>query len=106
MGAESFIPAIRAINVVHAVFSRHLPKGSLEEWRLTLFRDHPSIMITNRYFTEKRLCAGMASIRFHQDVDPKGILENMTGDKLIHTQENHVDYYQQVRHRPTSQYQR
>jgi hypothetical protein len=76
------------------MFSRQFPEDALEEWTPALYNDHSAIMISNRYFSEKRLCPCMEAVPFHPSVDPKGILENMSSDKLMHTQENHVDYYQ------------
>jgi hypothetical protein len=78
------------------MFSRHLPDNALEEWKPTLYNDYPAIVIANRYFSERRLCPCVEAVPFHPSVDPKGVLGDMTGDKLVHTQENHVDYYEQI----------
>jgi hypothetical protein len=57
--------------------------------------DYPAIVVSNRYFTEKRLCPCTEPVPFMRTVDPKGILQKMTGDRLIHTKDNRVEYYQQ-----------
>lgn len=94
--AKMFDEAIEAVFTIHAIFSRHFPEHSMEEWKPSSFMDHQTIMIANRYFSEKRFCPCATPVQFHPSVDPKGILANMVGDKLVHTQENHVDYYKQL----------
>jgi len=76
------------------MLGRQFPEDSLEEWKPNIFMDNPTLIMSNRYFTEKRLCPHGEAIPFRTDIDPKGILQKMTGVKLVHTQENHVDYYE------------
>jgi len=96
LGGKSFNLAIEAVLAVQSMLCRQFPDDSLEEWRPNLFMDSPTLVISNRYFSERRRCPHGDSIPFHPDVDPKGILWKMIGEKLLHTQENHVDYYQHV----------
>ena len=79
---------------IHKVYSRQFTSGALEEWNPTKFMDYPAIMISNRYFSERRLSPCAEVVDFPPSVDPKGILQKLTGDRLIHTKENEVHYYQ------------
>ena len=96
LGAKAFDQIIDNIISVHAMFSRHFSENAMEDWTPSSYMDHTVISIANRYFTEKRLCPFTSPVPFHPTVDPRGTLQNMTGDKLVHTQENHVDYYEIV----------
>ncbi|KAK7018721.1 hypothetical protein VNI00_018281 [Paramarasmius palmivorus] len=55
---------------------------------------YPSIEITNRYFTSKRLANEEDHIGIPLDIDPNGILEGLRGDSLVYTADNAVQYYQ------------
>jgi hypothetical protein len=94
LGTQSFEDAIEAVFIIHAIFACQFPENAMEEWKPSSYMDHRTIAISNRYFSEMRFCPGVAPVPFHPSVDPKGILQGMTGDRLIHSQENHVDYYE------------
>ncbi|KAK7037326.1 hypothetical protein VNI00_011317 [Paramarasmius palmivorus] len=55
-----------------------------------------AIEISNRYFTSKRMAITEEQIEIPTYVDPKGILESIKGENLVHTTENQVEYYQRV----------
>ncbi|KAK7032221.1 hypothetical protein VNI00_013395 [Paramarasmius palmivorus] len=59
---------------------------------------HPTLGITNRYFTSKRMANEEEHIGFNDSIDPKGILEAFRGDTLVHTTENKVFYYRKQTH--------
>ncbi|KAK7023596.1 hypothetical protein VNI00_016635 [Paramarasmius palmivorus] len=50
--------------------------------------------LSNRYFTSKRFAEEMEDIAFPTEIDPKGILNSIRGDSLVHTTENDVEYYE------------
>ncbi|KAK7021065.1 hypothetical protein VNI00_017554 [Paramarasmius palmivorus] len=50
--------------------------------------------LSNRYFTSKRFAEEMEPIAFPTEIDPKGILNSIQNDSLVHTTENSVEYYE------------
>jgi hypothetical protein len=101
LGIKAFQEAIDSIIIIHSLFSRHLPHGSLEQWMPTNYMDHLAINLANRYFSEKRHHPKAVPIPFPAYMDPKRILADMQGDKLIHCEENSVQYYEAIRPSPT-----
>ncbi len=47
----------------------------------------------NRYFRRISADEGDVAIPFFKEVDPKGILADMTHPDLVHTEENMVQYF-------------
>ncbi|KAK7027391.1 hypothetical protein VNI00_015227 [Paramarasmius palmivorus] len=50
--------------------------------------------LSNRYFTSKRFADEMEPIAFPAEIDPKGILNSIQNESLVHTAENSVEYYE------------
>jgi len=102
LGIQSFQAAVDGIIAIHSIFSRQFPHGTLEPWQPSWFLDHHTITASNRYFSEKRLCPCLIPIPFPMNVDPKGILNTMMGEKLIHAEENEVKYYEALVDQPST----
>ncbi|KAK7035549.1 hypothetical protein VNI00_011842 [Paramarasmius palmivorus] len=75
----------------------HLRSNIREEGTLDFLGEqgsHTTLEVSNRYFTSKRVAKNEDHIPFSSVLDPKGILEEMRGESLIHTAENQVEYYE------------
>src|SRR5215471_20556 len=96
LGVGAFEQAIDSAISIHALFSRHFPPDALEAWKPSFFQNHPAITAYKRYFSEKRNCPCVVPTPFTSEVDPKGILRSILDDKLVHSEENEVKYYESM----------
>ncbi|TFK59403.1 hypothetical protein BDN72DRAFT_735144, partial [Pluteus cervinus] len=94
LGTSSFQESKTALNEMHAVFSRQFPEGRVSFWNA----GGPDIILSNRLFTSVMEAGQLESVPFGENVDPKGILADMLGGALIHTEDNQVRYYQRLIH--------
>jgi hypothetical protein len=94
LDTETFGRAIDSIVLIHTIFSRQFKEGLWETWQPSAFGGGRAIDMSNRYFTSRRRDTQAASIPFHKDVDPEGILSEIAGADLIHCEENRVLYYE------------
>lgn len=87
---------IESIHGIHQSFSRSLPIDSLEPWTPSKYDGYPAIDMGNRYFTDCRDVGGEAIMPFKDTVDPDGILQGLTGQAFVHTEENEVEYFEEI----------
>lgn len=92
-GTAIFNNAMKAAQEIYAQFYRQFPDTKLEGWNTSTHAGHPSLDVTNRYFTPKRDAPEMQHVPFDKAVDPHGILEDMAKSGYTHGEENEVLYY-------------
>ncbi|KAL0577385.1 hypothetical protein V5O48_004602 [Marasmius crinis-equi] len=88
--------AMQKLKVANSYLTRNIKEGTEVELNCVdlAANGHPSLTLTNRYFTSKRLAPNETSIPFPPDVDPYRHLESLSGPEYIHTADNHVEYWQ------------
>ena len=94
LSSPMFDEAIASIYEIQDMFRRTAVDGTLEEWIPSVFQNHLSIDIGNRYFTPRQYALQDQPIAFSPSVDPHNILSEAMGDQLVHVEENHVEYYE------------
>lgn len=88
---------MESIQTIHHAFSRHFAQGALEDWTLSLFEDQfPTIDLSNRYFTPTSQALMDQIIPFSETVDPDGILQAAIDDRVTHTDDNKVEYFERI----------
>ena len=89
-----FDEAIASVYEIQDMFRRTVVNGTMEEWAPSLFQDHVSIDVGNRYFTPRKYALQDQQIAFSATIDPDNILSEAMGDQFVHVDENHVEYYE------------
>jgi hypothetical protein len=87
---------LEGILLMHDLFQRSLPEGSLEKWQPGVSSGHRSIEAANRCFTPIKFCSDSAPIPFHSLVDPKGVLAALNDRDHVHSSDNEVRYFERV----------
>lgn len=96
-GSPAFEKCIRKIHDVHQKFAREVPANSLDLWVPADFEGHPSIAISNRFYSDRRSCGPSSDaeeVAFGEGVDPNRVLEKAKGKNLVHLTENEVAYFE------------
>ena len=83
-----------AIMSMHAIFQQQAATGSMEAWIPTSFQGHPSIDVSNRYFTPSQHALQERHISFSPAIDPDNVLAEAMGEEFVHTEDNEVEYYE------------
>ncbi|KAK0220720.1 hypothetical protein IW262DRAFT_1272557, partial [Armillaria fumosa] len=82
---------------MHDKGEREFHQGQLLDWSLTQVHRAQAIELLNRYFQRKTGSSTPgAGIQIGRNVDPNGVLCKLARDKLEHTEDNKVRYYQGV----------
>jgi len=97
VNATAFKEVIDAIVSVHSGFSRHLPEDTLLPWTPSVFQQHDSIDVSNRYFVPRHIIDPQTITPFSSNVDPHGVLRKLQGSDLVHTVDNQVEYYERIK---------
>ena len=66
----------------------------MEPWVPSSFQEHPSIDVSNRYFTLRKHALQDLQISFSPVIDPDNILSEAMGEEFVHTEDNEVEYYE------------
>ena len=66
----------------------------MEDWVPSVFQEHPSIDVGNRYFTPRQNALQDRQVAFSASVDPDHILTDAMGDQFVHVEDNQVEYYE------------
>ncbi|SJL08154.1 uncharacterized protein ARMOST_11517 [Armillaria ostoyae] len=93
LNATFFAEAMETIKEINLTAQREFKEGTLELWAPGNFQGVDSLECTNRYFRRLRADERDTGIPFPKEVDPKGILTDMTRPDLAHTEENEVQYF-------------
>lgn len=94
LSSPIFDEAIASIYEIQNMFRRTVVMGTMEEWVPSVFKEHVSIDVGNRYFTPRKYALQDQQIAFSANIDPHNILSEAMGDELVHVEENHVEYYE------------
>ncbi|TDL13206.1 hypothetical protein BD410DRAFT_735625, partial [Rickenella mellea] len=74
-------------------FERTVKAGEYEPYTTMEADGHPSISLSNRYFTKAHLAQHAIPIAFPANVDPKGHLKRAGGSAYVHLADNVVEYH-------------
>lgn len=96
LGCEAFETAVMGIVQVHDLIGSTMGEGMLEQWQPGDYLTHLAVNLSNRYFTPIRDCPCLQPIPLGDTVDPRGIMKQLAGPDLVHTQENKVNYYRHI----------
>ena len=94
LSSPMFDGAVASVYQIQDMFRRTVVNGTMEEWTPSLFQEHVSIDVGNRYFTPRKYALQDEQIAFSANTDPDNILLEAMGDQLVHVAENHVEYYE------------
>ena len=94
LSSPKFDEATASIYKIQDMFRQTAVDGTMEEWAPSLFQEHVSIDVGNRYFTPCKYALQDQQIAFSASVDPHNILSEAMGDQFVHVEENHVEYYE------------
>ncbi|KAK0491719.1 hypothetical protein EDD18DRAFT_1358492 [Armillaria luteobubalina] len=96
-GGVEFEQIVANLKDIHARGEREFRQGQLLDWMPTQVHGSNAIELSNRYFQRKTSSSTQSNgIQIGRNVDPNGILRKLAGDKLEHTEDNEVKYYQGV----------
>lgn len=90
-GTQAFEAAKSSREQIYELFD-----WCFEEKKLEALGQATTLELSNRYLTPKRDMPNTQHIGFDNQVDPKGVLEEMSqeGDGFVHTEDNAVAYWQ------------
>lgn len=93
LGLEQFKLFEDAIRHIDQKFERTVKAGEYEPYTTMEADGHPSISLSNRYFTKAHLAQHAIPIAFPANVDPKGHLKRAGGSAYVHLADNVVEYH-------------
>jgi hypothetical protein len=94
LASPKFNDAILSMRAIEDIFRRQVVDRNMEVWVPSAFQGHPSIDVSNRYFTPRQHALQDRHISFSQAVDPDNILSEAMGEEFVHTEDNEVEYYE------------
>ncbi|KZT22249.1 hypothetical protein NEOLEDRAFT_1181126 [Neolentinus lepideus HHB14362 ss-1] len=84
---------IDGLHLIERHIGRSFKEGVLIKWEPIDGDVHPTLSITNKFYTSTRFAERKNTIPFDKVVDPRGILTKLQDEKFIHTEDNKVTYY-------------
>ena len=96
LSTEVFDKAVSAYRMVYDKMSAQFPPESTLPWQATVYEGHPAMDFNARYFTKRSDAPNETNLPFEGGVDPRGILEKIRGQDLIHGPDNCVQYLQHL----------
>ncbi|KAM6491408.1 hypothetical protein JOM56_013182 [Amanita muscaria] len=97
LGSPYFTDTLHKIHDINEQFSRNLPPNAMETWNSQQFEGHPSLIASNRYFTNRHDQSHHPHVPLGANVDPDGVLQQAMGDEFVHLHENQVEYFEAVK---------
>lgn len=95
LSSPMFDDTMATVYQIQDMFKRTVVgNGTMDNWAPSLFQEHISINVGNRYFTPRKYALQSQQIAFSASVDPHNILSDAMGDEFVHVEENHVEYYE------------
>lgn len=95
LSSPIFDEVIASVYEIQDMFRRTaVIDGTMEGWTPSVFQNHISFDVGNRYFTRRQYALQDQEIAFNPSVDPHNILSEAMDDQLVHVEENHVEYYE------------
>lgn len=99
-GFEHFDSCIDSLSRTHTAALSMLPEGmQVSDWLPTEYGGYTALTFSNRLFSRACHAKGVDLVPFNSDVDPKGIMRDITLNKqsdLVHSDDNTVHYYKKV----------
>ncbi|KAJ7502479.1 hypothetical protein B0H11DRAFT_2223393 [Mycena galericulata] len=95
-GSTSFSRSIRSTEEIYSLFARHLPPGTMMEWKPPLMADYEIFSASTRLFTKTPYEAAETDLPFGEGVDTTQGLEQMKTSHLLHLADNQVAYLKRV----------
>lgn len=94
LSSPKFDEAMASVCAIQEMFRRESTDVTMEEWTPSMFQEHTSFDVGNRYFTPRQNALQDRQIAFSASIDPDNILANAMGDEFVHTEDNQVEYYE------------
>ena len=94
LSSPKFDEAMASVCAIQEMFRRESTDVTMEEWTPSMFQEHTSFDVGNRYFTPRQHALQDRQIAFSASIDPDNILANAMGDEFVHTEDNQVEYYE------------
>ena len=94
LSSPKFNDAIQSMRAVEDIFRRQVVDRNMEVWVPSAFQGHPSIDVSNRYYTPRQHALQDRHISFSPVIDPDNILSEAMGEEFVHTEDNRVEYYE------------
>ncbi|KAJ8517592.1 hypothetical protein ONZ45_g5231 [Pleurotus djamor] len=95
-----FQTAVANLRILHAMFKRFTPEGTLEETADFLGSyvdangdEHLSVTANNRFFTRTQYAQDVGIVPVRADIDPHGLFSKVDPQKFVHTEDNQVTYH-------------
>ena len=96
LSTEVFDKAVLAYTMVYDKMSAQFPLESTLPWQATVYKGHPAMDFNAWYFTKRSNAPNETNLPFEAGVDPRGVLEKLRGQDLIHGPDNCVRYLQHL----------
>lgn len=98
LSSSTFDEALDSVCTIQDMFRQYMIDGTMEDWAPSIFQEHSSIDVGNRYFTPHQNALLHRQISFDPVVDPDNILTAAMADgKFVHVEDNQVEYYEAYR---------
>jgi len=94
LSLPKFNDAIVSMRAIEDIFQQQAADRNIEAWVPSAFQGHPSIDVSNRYFTPRQHALQAPHISFSPAIDPDNILAEAMGEEFVHTEDNEVEYYE------------
>ncbi|EPQ50468.1 hypothetical protein GLOTRDRAFT_50439, partial [Gloeophyllum trabeum ATCC 11539] len=94
--SQTFQRNVDAVQYLSRHVSRFFKEGIVSEWQPSNTDGHPTLEISNRYFSARKHNQADIDVPFSDLVDPEGILRKLSDDRWVHTDDNDVTYYRVV----------
>lgn len=93
LGCSTFEDAMSTLKEIHLIAEREFKYGMLDKWSPGMYCGFSTLMFSNRYFCTIKDRDYHEEVAFSKDIDPIGILQCLTKNDLVHTEENEVQYF-------------
>lgn len=95
LGSAEFENTLHGVFALQSVIESVLDKSSVGQRKLDLENGFGALEASSRFFTKEEDVSDGERMEFSDEVDPHNLLlEVGTNDRLVHTQENVVQYFE------------
>ena len=81
------------MHAIEDIFQQQAGIGNMEVWYPSSFQGHPSVDVSNRYFTPSQHTIQEPRISFSPAMDNRPRQHTCT-EESVHTEDNEVEYYE------------
>ncbi|KAF8902970.1 hypothetical protein CPB84DRAFT_1846097 [Gymnopilus junonius] len=94
----TFMRALDNVGKIHALFSHLVGHKNLQACHIiAMHHQEQALEMLNRYFTPRKQAQEVEEFTLGHDIDPKDILKKATRNRLVHIEDNIVQYYEMVK---------